>query len=239
MRALETCLLRSSSVTGRSSISFGLRSQPWQHPAGFPPGPVAYRRGPTPPTPRMIRSWCSARAHRARSRRLRSPCRSALRVAGELLEQEIGEDLDPLRSRAPGRRDPVDSTGWQRPIGQQSFQPAGGECIAQNEFGQDADTGPGNQGRQHRVTIIHPQRTRWPHRRGFAVLGEAPSLRRYRVAVPDAAMLGEVNWITGGSPYGATTITGGDGSRLPTADELEGASYQGRKITANLSPVRG
>jgi NAD(P)H dehydrogenase (quinone) len=35
--------------------------------------------------------------------------------------------------------------------------------------------------------------------------------------------------ITGGSPYGATTITGGDGSRLPTANELEGARYQGRK----------
>src|SRR6202790_4963592 len=41
--------------------------------------------------------------------------------------------------------------------------------------------------------------------------------------------------ITGGSPYGATTIAGGDGSRLPTANELEGARYQGRKIaeTAN------
>src|SRR5438128_1571503 len=36
--------------------------------------------------------------------------------------------------------------------------------------------------------------------------------------------------ITGGSPYGATTIAGGDGSRLPTANELEGARYQGRKI---------
>ena len=41
--------------------------------------------------------------------------------------------------------------------------------------------------------------------------------------------------ITGGSPYGATTIAGGDGSRLPTANELQGARYQGRKIaeTAN------
>jgi multimeric flavodoxin WrbA len=33
----------------------------------------------------------------------------------------------------------------------------------------------------------------------------------------------------GGSPYGATTIAGGDGSRQPTANELEGARYQGRK----------
>ena len=36
--------------------------------------------------------------------------------------------------------------------------------------------------------------------------------------------------ITGGSPYGATTITGGDGSRMPTANELDGARYQGRRI---------
>ena len=34
--------------------------------------------------------------------------------------------------------------------------------------------------------------------------------------------------ITGGSPYGASTITGGDGSRQPSANELEGARYQGR-----------
>ncbi len=34
--------------------------------------------------------------------------------------------------------------------------------------------------------------------------------------------------ITGGSPYGATTITGGDGSRMPSDNELEGARFQGR-----------
>ncbi len=36
--------------------------------------------------------------------------------------------------------------------------------------------------------------------------------------------------ITGGSPYGATTITGGAGQRQPTENELVGARYQGRKI---------
>ena len=36
--------------------------------------------------------------------------------------------------------------------------------------------------------------------------------------------------ITGGSPYGATPITGSDGSRWPTANELQGARYQGCKI---------
>jgi NAD(P)H dehydrogenase (quinone) len=36
--------------------------------------------------------------------------------------------------------------------------------------------------------------------------------------------------VTGGSPYGASTIAGGDGSRQPTPNELEGARYQGRKV---------
>ncbi len=36
--------------------------------------------------------------------------------------------------------------------------------------------------------------------------------------------------ITGGSPYGASTIAGGDGSRLPSQNELDGAEYQGRYV---------
>ena len=45
--------------------------------------------------------------------------------------------------------------------------------------------------------------------------------------------------ITGGSPYGATTIAGGDGRRQPTANELEGARYQGRKIAETAAKLRG
>src|ERR1700759_5287855 len=45
--------------------------------------------------------------------------------------------------------------------------------------------------------------------------------------------------ITGGSPYGATTITGGDGKRLPTANELVGARYQGRKIAETTNKRHG
>nr|WP_138506854.1 NAD(P)H:quinone oxidoreductase [Nostoc sp. PA-18-2419] len=41
---------------------------------------------------------------------------------------------------------------------------------------------------------------------------------------------GGVNEVKGGSPYGATTIADGDGSRLPSEVELEGARYQGRKV---------
>ncbi len=45
--------------------------------------------------------------------------------------------------------------------------------------------------------------------------------------------------ITGGSPYGATTIAGADGARQPTANELEGARYQGRKIAAVANKLHG
>lgn len=36
--------------------------------------------------------------------------------------------------------------------------------------------------------------------------------------------------LTGGSPYGAGTITGGDGSRMPSANELGIARFQGRHV---------
>ena len=45
--------------------------------------------------------------------------------------------------------------------------------------------------------------------------------------------------ITGGSPYGATTIAGGDGRRQPTANELQGARYQGRKIAETANKLHG
>jgi NAD(P)H dehydrogenase (quinone) len=36
--------------------------------------------------------------------------------------------------------------------------------------------------------------------------------------------------VSGGAPYGATTIAGSDGSRQPTANELDGARFQGRHV---------
>jgi NAD(P)H dehydrogenase (quinone) len=45
--------------------------------------------------------------------------------------------------------------------------------------------------------------------------------------------------VTGGSPYGATTIAGGDGSRRPTANELQGARYQGRRIAETAKKLHG
>ncbi|MFG1241385.1 NAD(P)H:quinone oxidoreductase [Xanthobacter sp. V7C-4] len=45
--------------------------------------------------------------------------------------------------------------------------------------------------------------------------------------------------VTGGSPYGATTITGGDGSRQPSTIELDGARYQGKKIAETAIKLHG
>ncbi len=39
-----------------------------------------------------------------------------------------------------------------------------------------------------------------------------------------------VTEVTGGSPYGATTIADGDGSRQPSENELAGARFQGRHV---------
>ena len=36
--------------------------------------------------------------------------------------------------------------------------------------------------------------------------------------------------ITGGSPYGAYTIAGGDGGRMPSDNELDAARYQGKHV---------
>jgi NAD(P)H dehydrogenase (quinone) len=45
--------------------------------------------------------------------------------------------------------------------------------------------------------------------------------------------------VTGGSPYGATTISGGDGSRQPSANELDGARYQGRHVAQIAAKLAG
>jgi len=45
--------------------------------------------------------------------------------------------------------------------------------------------------------------------------------------------------MSGGSPYGASTITGGDGSRLPSANELAIARYQGRHVATIAKKLKG
>ncbi len=45
--------------------------------------------------------------------------------------------------------------------------------------------------------------------------------------------------ITGGSPYGASTIAGGSGERMPSENELEGARFQGKHIAAIAQKLFG
>ncbi|HEY4546262.1 MAG TPA: NAD(P)H:quinone oxidoreductase [Pedomonas sp.] len=45
--------------------------------------------------------------------------------------------------------------------------------------------------------------------------------------------------IVGGSPYGATTLANGDGSRQPSEIELDGARYQGRHVAEVANKLFG
>jgi len=45
--------------------------------------------------------------------------------------------------------------------------------------------------------------------------------------------------VTGGSPYGTTTIAGGDGSRQPTQNELDAARYQGQRVAEIAMKLHG
>ncbi|SFB42370.1 NAD(P)H dehydrogenase (quinone) [Rhizobium sp. NFR07] len=74
------------------------------------------------------------------------------------------------------------------------------------------------------------------------ILGFIPTLLHHGMAVAGLpyAFQGQmgVEEVKGGSPYGASTITGGDGSRQPSEIELEAAKYQGAhvaKLAAKLS----
>ncbi len=46
-----------------------------------------------------------------------------------------------------------------------------------------------------------------------------------------------VTEITGGSPYGATTIAGGQGERQPSSNELDGAVFQGKHVATLASKL--
>lgn len=48
-----------------------------------------------------------------------------------------------------------------------------------------------------------------------------------------------IDQVVGGSPYGATTIAGGQGQRQPSAIELEGARHQGRLVAETAKKLVG
>jgi NAD(P)H dehydrogenase (quinone) len=45
--------------------------------------------------------------------------------------------------------------------------------------------------------------------------------------------------IVGGSPYGASTIAGGDGARQPSAIDLDGARHQGELVAKAAMKIFG
>lgn len=66
------------------------------------------------------------------------------------------------------------------------------------------------------------------------ILGFIPTLLHHGMIVVGlpyafAGQMG-VTEVMGNSPYGASTITDGDGSRMPSAIELDGARYQGKHV---------
>lgn len=64
---------------------------------------------------------------------------------------------------------------------------------------------------------------------GMVLVGLPPSFQ---------AQMG-VDEVKGGSPYGATTIANGDGSRQPSATELDGARYQGQVVAKTAMKLLG
>lgn len=75
------------------------------------------------------------------------------------------------------------------------------------------------------------------------ILGFIPTLLHHGMVVVGLpyAFQGQmgVDEIKGGSPYGATTITDGDGSRQPSQVELDGARSQGKHVAAIASKLHG
>ena len=51
------------------------------------------------------------------------------------------------------------------------------------------------------------------------------------VGVPYSCQgLSVLDQVSGGTPYGASTLAGGDGKRLPSDNELDIARFQGRHV---------
>ena len=75
------------------------------------------------------------------------------------------------------------------------------------------------------------------------ILGFIPTLLHHGMVVVGLpyAFQGQmgVDEITGGSPYGATTITDGDGSRQPSQVELDGARFQGKHVATIAGKLHG
>lgn len=54
-----------------------------------------------------------------------------------------------------------------------------------------------------------------------------------------ATELFDISHVSGGTPYGATTYAGGDGSRQPDARELAIARFQGKHVASVVAKLKG
>ena len=54
-----------------------------------------------------------------------------------------------------------------------------------------------------------------------------------------SAEMFDISHVSGGTPYGATTYAGGDGSRQPDARELAIARYQGKLVATLALKLKG
>ena len=70
------------------------------------------------------------------------------------------------------------------------------------------------------ITLLH---------QGFAIVGLPYSFQGQM----------RMDEITGGSPYGASTIAGGSGERMPSENELEAARFQGRHVASIAAKLKG
>jgi len=48
-----------------------------------------------------------------------------------------------------------------------------------------------------------------------------------------------IDEVAEGSPYGASTIAGGPGERMPSENELDAARFQGRHVAEIASKLKG
>jgi NAD(P)H dehydrogenase (quinone) len=77
----------------------------------------------------------------------------------------------------------------------------------------------------------------------FAIISTQVSLQHHgMIIVPlSYAYQGQsgVDVVRGGAPYGMTTMSDSDGSRQPSAQELEGAKFQGRRVAEITKRIWG
>jgi NAD(P)H dehydrogenase (quinone) len=75
------------------------------------------------------------------------------------------------------------------------------------------------------------------------ILGTIPNLLHFGMVVVGLPYSFEgqmtLDEITGGSPYGASTIAGGQGQRRPSGNELAGARFQGRLVAETAKKLHG